>query len=545
MPSATTATLEDALPRDIGRTSPEARALLMLAPLLLLFLQIQRSVDFIARDAPDGALIWAGAAAVLTIFLAAIARYDELDRFNARFCRAASVFLVFYFAIEPFTMPRPALDPSNPAILFHTHARWFGLALGVLGLWRPGFVAGGALVLFLLRDLNQTVTGFYFSTLDIRNVAEVVVWISVGACLLAATVRQAGLRESLGLDAPTARRLGLFILAVGIGAHLGNYFWSALAKLALDGGPTSWLTGNDMRGHILGSIEKRVLPYYFSPAVTQAVWDAMGHLTVPLQFLSFSLQAFALAAPWKRRWLMLTTVGFDLFHLGIFAMLGLFFFKWICLNAIILVALTAVRDEEWTKPVARLCIATVILGAAFFKTAMLAWYDSGNFVSPYFVAEMQDGRRLRVPSGFFASASYQVSQAQLYIPEGSRHFTSYHFGSTRHFRDFEEQERCVLPERPRPAPASFGPLDLLGRFVGQAHAIALARADAEGRFDWRWYPHHHVPWPFVAEPFEDADIRQVKRYIYVLESICQTMKGGRVERRVLLHQEWPVYEVRR
>lgn len=536
----------DALTRaDTRPLSTDARAILLLAPLLLLFLQLKHSVDFIAQDAPEGALIWAGVATAFTAFLASIASYRELAPFAVRFCRASALFLVFYLTIESFTLPRPGFGPDHPAVLLQTYGQWVGVALGLLGFWRPGFVAGGALVLFLIRDLNQKLTGFHFSTLDIRNVAEVLVWVSVGVTLLAGAMRWPRLREALGLDALTERRLALFIIAVGIGAHLGNYFWSALAKLVLDGGPTSWLLDNNLQGHMLGSIEKRVLPYYASPALTQFVWDAVGTLNFPMQLASIGLQAFALAAPWKRRWLILTTFGFDLFHLFIFATLGLFFFKWICLNLIIVATLAKIREEEWDKTVAKVTIAFVFAGAAFFKTAMLAWYDSGNFVSPYFVAEMKDGERIRIPSGFFGAASYQVSQGLIHMPEGSRHFTPYVFGSTRKFRDYETQQRCVLPVRTTPQPERFASLAHVSEYMAQMHAIALARTDANGRYNWRWYPHHHVPWPFVTEPIEGADIREVRRYILVVESICQEMREGRVVRRVLARDEWPVHEVPR
>jgi hypothetical protein len=524
--------------------SPDARAALLLAPLLLLFLQFRHSVDFIALDAPEGVWIWSALTLLVTAAFAAMARWSDLPVWGRRFGKASAAFLIFYFAIEPMVMPRVGLPASHPAIAFHESARWVALALGALGLWRPGFLWGGAMWLFLARELNPTVTGFYFSTLDIRNVAEVMVWVAAGHCLIIGLSRWPAAREGLGLDERTVRRALLFVLAAGIGAHLGNYFWSALAKLAMDGGPLSWLLANDLRGHMLGSIEKRVLPYYASAELTQLVWEAMGLLNRPMVIGSFALQAFALVAPWRRRWLMAATFGFDLFHLFIFASLGLFFFKWICLNLIIFFTLAAIRDEEWDRNVARVCIAFVVAGAAFFKTAMLAWYDSGAFVSPFFEAEMADGTRHRVPSAFFASASYSVSQAQLHVPAGSPHFTPYVFGSTRRWADYQTQERCRLPVRAQPTEARFGSLEMLGRYVGEAHRIALERADERGVFNWWPYPHHHVPWPFVAEPFYDADKRQVVRYHYVLESICQTMRNGRVERRVLVRQEWPIYQVK-
>ncbi len=524
--------------------SGDARAVLLLAPLLLLFLQFRHSVDFIAVEAPEGVWIWSALTAAVTLAMAAMARWDELPVWGRRFGKASAVFILFYFAIEPFTMPRVGLPPGHPAIIFHEHARWAALALGALGLWRPGFVWGAAMLLFLQRELNPTVSGFYFSSLDIRNVAEVLVWVMAGLCLLTGLARWRWARERLGLDEATTRRALLFVIAAGIGAHLGNYFWSALAKVAMDGGPLSWLLHNDLRGHMLGSIEKRILPYYASPALTQAVWDAFGWLNRPMVIASFALQCFALAAPWRRRWLMGATLAFDFFHLFIFASLGLFFFKWICLNIIIFLTVRSMREEEWNRGAALVAIAFVLGGAAFFRTAMLAWYDSGSFVSPYFEAEMDDGSRLRVPSAFFASSSYQVSQGRMYIPPGSRHFTYYHFGSTRRWADYQTQARCELPVRPADTPAQFGPLERVGAFVAEAHRIALARADSRGVFNWWPYPHHHVPWPFVEEPFYKADKRRVVAYHYVLESICQTMENGRVKRHVVLREEWPVARVR-
>jgi hypothetical protein len=528
-----------------GWLSPDARAALLLAPLLLFFLQFRQSVDFVAVSAPEGVWIWSGLVALLTIALAAMARWADLPVWARRFGLASSVFILFYFAIEPMVMPRVGLEAGHPAILFHENARLAALALALLGFWRPGFVWGAAMVLFLARELNPTVTGFYFSTLDIRNVAETLVWTMGGICVITGLARWPKMRDVLGLDAATTQRALLFVIAAGIGAHLGNYFWSALAKLAMDGGPFSWLLHNDLRGHMLGSIEKRILPYYFSPALTEAVWQAFAWLNRPMVVASFALQLFAVVAPWRRRWLMASTIAFDLFHLFIFASLGLFFFKWICLNLIIFWTLAAIRDEEWDRNVARVAILFVVAGAAVFKTAMLAWYDSGSFVSPFFEAEMADGTRHRVPSAFFASSSYQVSQGRMFVPEGSRHFTYYHFGSTRRWADYQTQARCELPVRASDTPAQFGPLETVGRFVGEAHAIALERADERGVFNWWPYPHHHVPWPWVEEPFYAADKREVVRYHFVLESICQTLENGRVKRRVRLREEWPVYEVKR
>ncbi|HKX79949.1 MAG TPA: hypothetical protein VJM34_15640 [Novosphingobium sp.] len=519
--------------------------LLGLFATLLGFTLLKHGTDFIANDAPQLVVGWAGAIGALSLaFLPA--GYAALPRFAARCLRASSVFLALYFAIEPFAIPYAAMAADHPAVLFHGHARWIGCALAVAGLFRPSLAFASAMVLWMMRELQTGLTGFYFSTLDIRNVAEVIAFWAIGFSLVAVIARSVRMREKIAGDASGLETAASMILAAGIGAHLANYFWSGLAKLALDGGPLSWLLDNRLYDGIPAALEKGTLPLAAFPAGVAALDLALRWLMIPINLLAFAAQIAAIAAPLRRRWLILSIVAFDAFHLVVWLTLGLLFWKWIALNAIILVALAALRDEDWTRTARTTAIVFVIAGMATFRTASLAWYESPGFASPYFVARMDDGRSYRIPNAYFLSSSYQVSQGKIWAPAQGGHFNPSIWGSVLRHDDLEAGRACDVPATGRRAddegeaasPAA------IGRFVRAHHRQILPRLDARGRFDYYLVPHHHVPSLGVADPFYAADKRRIARYSFVLDSVCLSLDHGRLVRRLRKRTVLPVYDVK-
>jgi hypothetical protein len=47
-----------------------------------------------------------------------------------------------------------------------------------------------------------------------------------------------------------------------------------------------------------------------------------------------------------------------------------------------------------------------------------------------------------------------------------------------------------------------------------------------------FYPHHMTPNPWVFTDFNDLRIDDIVAYKYVVESVCLTLKGGRLARDV-------------
>ncbi|WP_066552345.1 hypothetical protein [Croceicoccus bisphenolivorans] len=518
-------------------------ALLALFASLLGFTLLKHGTDFIAIERPELVFAWVAVVGTLAASFAP-ARYDVLPRFAVRCLRAGAVFLGLYMALEPFAIPYAALPADHPAVVFHSHARWIGVGLAFAGLLRPSFVFAAAMLLWMVRELQTGLTGFYFSTLDIRNIAEVLAFWAIGFTILAAARRVKAIHGAIGLDGDALKLAALMLFAAGVGAHLANYFWSGLAKLALDGGIFSWLLDNRLYDGIPGALEKGTLPLAGFPLAVQWLDTVLRFVSIPANIAAFAVQIFALFAPLKRRWLIMAVVGFDLFHIAVWFALGLLFWKWIALNAILLVALSAISEDEW-RPAARYtAVAFVIAGMATFRTASLAWYDTPGFTSPHFEAEMADGSRMAIPNAYFLSSSYQVSQGRIWWPGGEGHFNPSIWGSVLSHEDLVAGRECKVPQRAMPAEEEWGPAENIGRFVQAHHRQVATRLDDRGRFNYYLVPHHHVPSPFKGDAFYTRDKRQIVRYWFVVESVCLSLDKGGLDRRVLKRTERPVYDVK-
>lgn len=522
-----------------ARAGEAPQIALFVAVALLVYLLIRNGSEALVGDLPQLVPIWHGLI-VLAAVPAVRVRYDPAIDFATHFARGSAIFMTVYFLSEPFTVPAAGLPADHIAIAFQGYARWLGLALAVGAWFRPAAGFAAAMTLWLARDLNGPITGFPFSVLDIRNVIEVIAFVFLGMCLVFSASQWPRVKATLGLTPHIAGRALLLILAIGIGGHLGNYFYSSIAKLALDGGPLSWVFGNHLYDAIPGALEKGSFPFAASPFLTQLVYDTIRVLNTPLHLFGFVAQFAAIIAIWRRKWVMALTVVYDLFHVSVYLTYGLLFWKWIALNAIFLATLASISDAQWTRSVRVVLMATLIGGAIFFKTATLAWYDSPGFMSPFFEAETSEGERLRVPSAYFGSASYQASHGRFYAPASNEHFNFSIWGSVLKQKDLQAGRDCVPPRRETMSPEMFGPPERVARYVWAQHDRAIAKGGSDGKYNYNAYLHHHFPAPFVARPFDDLDKRDITAYRLVLESVCLTLENGQLKRDVVARTEIPL-----
>ncbi|MEZ5929197.1 MAG: hypothetical protein R3C55_12065 [Parvularculaceae bacterium] len=146
--------------------------------------------------------------------------------------------------------------------------------------------------------------------------------------------------------------------------------------------------------------------------MTQAIYGCDQALNLPLHIFTFVAQFAAVIAILRRKWVMALTVVFDAFHHTVYFTMGLIFWKWICLNTVILATLAKITDEQW-KSVRYAGLAAALAGAALSRRRRSRNFDSPGFTSAFF--RSGDGRRRMAAraAGYFNSASYQVSQARL------------------------------------------------------------------------------------------------------------------------------------
>ena len=112
---------------------------------------------------------------------------------------------------------------------------------------------------------------------------------------------------------------------IGFGLHLGNYFWSAVAKAALEPYPWTWALENLTYNSTLFSIQNGTLPIGHLPWLVNLVHEVQQSTNTPLNISIICFQFLALIAVLKRSWLKIVTLYYDLLHIEIWIFSGLFF----------------------------------------------------------------------------------------------------------------------------------------------------------------------------------------------------------------------------
>jgi len=308
----------------------------------------------------------------------------------------------------------------------------------------------------------------------------------------------------------------LFVCAVAI--HFGNYFYSALAKLTLGGGPLVWVTSNETA--LLMEIAGRA---GFLPIASNALFAEWVHGRLAETFLLgnvfvLATQLAAVVALLRTQWSLWLTVLYDFTHIVIFIVSGIFFWKWILLNAILIAGLAKLRDVTIQLPVRFFAMILVVGANLFFVAAQLGWYDTRGFVHHYFEVVTSSNEVARVPSNFFLSASVTVAQNRLGTL-GEGHFPQGTWGNTTSNDIRSKAERgCDFGEA---GDIRYGfNADFIQSFVNRHHTFMLQRIDEHGRVEYDWYPHHIFSNPRLHQAFNQIDLRQVIKYRYVVESVC-------------------------
>ena len=310
-------------------------------------------------------------------------RYRDTAAIFLSLTRITAAGVLVYLIVEP-----PSFTNANDRaslIQFVNDGYWVALAAAALSLWRPSFLFPAALYAISTRYIASAISGFEISTLDIRYMMEMAQFLSCCACGLVVLRWISG--RSIGrqpLELIDQNSLAMSLAFVAIGFHLGNYFWSGYEKLLLGPHPWSWVLVNETQNIMAGALKKGVLPTGAFPTITQWLYAGLGFFVIPMNFAVLAVQLFAIVAALRIRWLIVASLAYDAFHVGIYIFGGLFFWPWIWNNASIIICLRNRTDAEigWLPKLC--CIATVISGFSLHlaASARLAWFDVLDFKTP-------------------------------------------------------------------------------------------------------------------------------------------------------------------
>ena len=404
------------------------------------------------------------------------------------------------------------------------------LVVGAIALWRPSFTLPLLFHYVMFRHQLGIVTGVEISETDYLSMLDVGEFATVGALVVALTARQ-----------PWAERFKVsaasLIWACAVGAHLGNYLVSGWTKIKTGGDdPFFWLMHNPVQTSILIGLERGDNPLGAWPALVQASWDGIVGTGVAFNLFVLGTQLFVPLSIVHRRALMVFTLLFDLFHIGVYLTLGAFFFFWIAVNLLIYAGAKTFDDKAFTPAMRIVMAAAMVFGHFTFYTSHLGWLDAAKLASPNFYAETRDGQRVKVPSVYFGIMSYTIAQTAMYIPDD--HFPMRLGGNTYNRADWADGQTC--------GPQALAHQDTgvtlptVEAMVQQTDAAMRAHPLVKRDNLYYFYPHHMVANPLVFGAFNRLSMGDIVRYHYVVDSVCLSLKDGVLVRNVRRTTDVPI-----
>jgi len=481
--------------------------------------------------------------------------YAQVPGALATITRGCVSAVVLSLIVEPPVLT--LANPDNAGAAAYVEWAWIpAILLGALAVWRmPGFAIPAAFFAVSVRYLTDDISLFHISALDIRYVVETAMFGAGMLCLIWLADRIADRARRRERPSPgnlpafwDRNRTGIINAAamIAIGFHLGNYFWSGVAKVALDGGPLSWVLENPTHYGIINAIERGSLPTAAWPWATDLLFRGLGSVTVPLNAMVLVAQLASILLVFRIRWLLWLTYFYDLFHVGIYLFGGLFFWPWIWNNLAIVAALRRYRDHAIGLTPMLAAVAGILLGGSskFGDAARLAWYEVTDIRSVQIEAETTDGRRVVVPASFFMSHSYSVTHGKLGVAMGPDHYGHTLWGSTHSYARFRKDGTCPTPGPRRPAgdmtERERAQLQRVRRFLTAHHAKMLERSERLGHLNFYIRGHHHPSNPALFHDFNALDLKDVNRYFVVTESVCLRLENGKLKRTVVNRTEYPI-----
>ncbi len=412
---------------------------------------------------------------------------------------------------------------------------WLPVVSGILAFRYPAFMLWPALSIQWTK-LNAAAEAGWGSLngadyIIIPDLALLIVMIIGGYVIYDQIAKRAKAPKIL----PSVNKTVFFSAAVLVVAavHLSNYFYSGVGKLTLpNAGPLTWVIEN--KTYVLSTNATDsgfiTLQNIFSSSADQINF-ALQLFNVPMNIMVLIGQLFAVTCLLSLRKAAWTTTFYDIMHVAIFALTGIFFWKWIILNAALVYAFRRIRSIVVIPiPFRIFCCGLVVIAPMFFSIVTLAWFDTGAVNEAHFEAKAKSGETVRVPTNFFLDSSIDVAQQRFsepytgWLPTGTWGTTLDANLMRRIYKNCAvEAKPWVLSSRDRLRITSL--LKQQKRFIGSG-------SDDTGRLAYDLYPHHVWSAPWMFEQFSNLDLRTISSFMLVIESRCITVNDrGHIERK--------------
>lgn len=468
--------------------------------------------------------------------------YDHLDSVMRRLTQATALGVLIYQIAEP-----PDLTLANPqAASLHAFVTWTwvpALAAAVLSLRRPAFLALPALHILITREVTEEISGFRISFLDIFYLVDMSMLLAASACVLAVCHPLLSWQRLRGVSLAHLSQACAF---VAIGVHLGNYFWSGVAKVTIGPEWTYWILENKTQNTMLPGLAIGIVPYSGNTAVVQSVHATVSALHQWLNAGVVAIQLFAILALLRLVALRLATVAYDIMHISIYLMLGAFFWPWVWNNLSILYAIGGKRDAEinWVSRTA--CILVILSGmyVELARSSPLAWFDTPLMkLSQVQVRTGETSPWIDVPVSFFLGHSYSMGHGVFSYGLEEGHYRPGARGSSVDRELHEIAETCPAPPlltETETADQRAERQRQISAFLRAHHQKMLDRNETLPHNWFYWRAHHFPSNPMEYKGFNGIELSAVTAYRVLTRSICMGVEEGNLISRVQFKSEFVI-----
>ena len=202
-----------------------------------------------------------------------------------------------------------------------------------------------------------------------------------------------------------------------IGAY---YYFPGIEKLHIGAGSSiNWITDNDLHHYIVFSYQKGWLAFR-SPELVQTMTDLVEFFQVPFQLFTVIMEVgiifmFVL----RRRFAMGILALGILLHTGIMISAGVFFWKWMTLDAAMIWFLWRYGNSQEIAPLfkpipAVLSMLIIASGSLFFDVHHLGWWNSPIHTQYKFEVIDTEGDRYDFAYSYLQPYDFAITQNRLH-----------------------------------------------------------------------------------------------------------------------------------
>lgn len=216
-----------------------------------------------------------------------------------------------------------------------------------------------------------------------------------------------------------------FIILIGT---ICNWYWLAgLGKLEL-----GWVGKNELYKLFLVTVDYNWL-YFMNDVFKNSIAEILKHNNTIIQIGAIILElVFPLIILINKRTAIFVLVSFAMFHLLVFFLSGIFFWKWIVVEIVVMLCLKNNKNLWLSKnrnQILLLYFVFLIASPLYFSFSKLAWFDSGIYNKYEFKVKNDQGEVFALEPSFFAPYDLSFAQNRFDFVNQDKIITST-FGST-------------------------------------------------------------------------------------------------------------------